>query len=239
MAECKLTYDGTFEGMLCVVLKAVSMRTVPRSIKTDYEIRDLPDRDSYLHIDSDYELADKLYRHLGKMSSPENQQIVMDYFLTSIPEKEKDLTVFIVKSLKYGAYIADDYSDEVVARMQFAIRNLYRESQSYLTSIRPVTIGNVHLGIIRPVNNILPVLRPDLNRKFGDDTMILDSRHNLVYINKFRRNNVIDVRNIGRGELTEEAMYRNLWPYFECDTDIKKKSAVSADSLCSLWSVVS
>ena len=62
------------------------------------------------------------------------------------------------KAIKYGAVIAEDYKDELMRRIQFAIRDLYREAQSIYNSINSVKIDNVTFSVINPRNNVLPVI---------------------------------------------------------------------------------
>ena len=101
------------------------------------------------------------------MASVDVQQMISDCFLTSLPNKERDIFLLICKALKSGASVAEDYQDEVVKRIHTAVTDLYREVQSYFSEITYTPVNNVSISVINPRNCILPVLGNSILKKDG------------------------------------------------------------------------
>ena len=175
------SYDGTFEGFLCVAVRCINMRLIPLEIKRrteDGSIQDL----QYNSIRTNKVIADKMYALIGKQGSREIQQMIYDLLLTCIPDKEIDTYIFICKILKFGAVVAEYREDEVVRRIHLAIQDLYREAQAELSRLDLVSIDGHQLAVINPRNNVLPVVKDAiLHRIDGDkDVDIYDKRHRLL-----------------------------------------------------------
>lgn len=207
-------YDGTIEGLLCVIIRCINMRIMPSAINVRHN-----HFDSGEYIKSDYVLADKMYRYIGAQSSVEIQQMIMDCFLTCLPDKEKAIYLMIYKALKFGAVIAERYDDELMRRIQLAIRDLYREGQYQLSNISMSRQDDVSVGIINPRNCVLPIIKEGIRSRLSTDKcLILDKRHNLAFVYSGRRNEMVDVSMMdisGREGLCSSYLYSAMWPYFE------------------------
>jgi len=231
------SYDGTFEGLLCVIVKCISLRVMPRNIKPDYMVVNTIHENTYLRVRSDYTIANKLYQLIGRASSAENQQMASDCFLTCMSDMEKELFLLVCKSLKYGAYIAEEHKDETMARIQVAIRNLYREEQAYFAGLDLTDTEEVSVAVINPVNCILPIMKYDLSRKYRDrNLLIYDKRHRKVFVKKKYTEDVFDVRMIQCTEINNtEDVLKYIWPYFSEEIRIRDRGDYKADSLTKLW----
>ena len=118
----KYTYDGTFEGYLCVVLAALRSGKVPVSIS---DRRTAGFTDDAINVTTSFKDAQYLYHMISVKSSAEVQQMTADYFLTDSTGLEINLYKMIFCSLKYGARVAEDYKSELMRGIQMAIRDLY------------------------------------------------------------------------------------------------------------------
>ena len=239
MRSDEFAYDGTIEGYLTVVGYCITNKIMPTKIVREHDAGIDIDFHEYVRPRPDYRVADAVYRLIGRRSSPEVQQMVNDIFLTSIPEMEIELFILICKAIKYGAVIAEDYEDPFIRRMQFAIRDLYREAQSTLNQLRMNKKGDLSYAMINPRNNVLPIITPGISKDPElDDILIYDKRHRLVFIRIRDREATVDTNRIPYKELrSNEDVYNSLWPYF-ADSDnfsinIGKKA--KADSLTRLW----
>ena len=230
-------YDGTIEGFLTVVAYCISNKIMPLHILNRTGLNDIPA--GYVNIRSNFDLADKTYRMIGRRSSPEVQQLIGDFFLTCVPEMEKDLFILVCKAIKYGAIIAEDYSDDLMRRVQFSIRDLYREAQSALNDIGMLRNRELSYAMIDPRNNVLPLISSKILKDPDyDDILIYDKRHMLVLVRIRDRDAIVDTRRISHTVLrTSDELYTKLWPYFHEEAGVTSytRSGKGADSLTRLW----
>lgn len=236
-------YDGTLEGFLSVMNYAIESKTMPTHICSEYLISGTINENKYIKISTDYKSADRLYRLIGRHSSPEVQQMLNDCFLTCLPDMEMDLFIMVCKAIKYGAVIAEDYSDTLMRRIQFAIRDLYREAQSTFNAINSVKIDNVTFSIINPRNNVLPVIGSSILKKEEyDDLLIYDKRHGIALLRIGDNATVLDLKRILISEINSVSDLRNkVWKYFTTTGNVPNRDVRSmrAESLSRLWYIAS
>lgn len=237
------TYDGTLEGFLCTTVRCINMRVMPLAITPVYEVNSEYSSPDYHHVTTNFDIADKFYRYIGDYSSVEVQQMILDCFLTALPNKERDLYFFICKALKYGASIAEKYDDGVMHRVQMGIRDLYREAQSSLSEITYTPVNDVSVSVINPRNKIIPIVRNIvLKNENIDDMMLYDKRHSILLMRKGDREQVIDTTPISKYDIsTPNKVYELMWNYFTEFDHIRNVSDLrghkSAGSLSRLWDV--
>ncbi len=235
----RFMYDGTIEGFLTVVKYCIDQKVMPRQIKPEAVVGRTAEYEQYKFIRSDYAVADKLYKFVGRRSSAEVQQMISDLFLTCIPNMEMDLFIMICKAIKYGAVIAEDYQDELMRRIQFSIRDMYREAASVLHGMNISRIDNVAFAVINPRNTVLPVIFKSILRdETYDDVLVYDKRHRMVLIRIDETDVILDltrVRNAEFGSIDE--LYKNLWPYFRSEHGAVTRQVhkEKADELSKLW----
>lgn len=233
-------YDGTIEGYLSVVGRCISDRVMPVRIVPEYRVNRDVDTD-LTYVYSDYGLADRIYKMIGRKSSPEVQQMVCDLFLTCLPDMEIDLFIFICKAIKYGARIADNFDDDLMKRVQFAIRDLYREAQSSTMNLSLRRKGDVFCSTIEPRNNILPVIRNKITSDPRyDDLIVFDRRHRLVLLRIGENMSLMDIKKLpdnGNGGFDDT--FGRMWLYFSDPANIPPRDigGRGADSLTRFWHI--
>lgn len=241
--KSKFSYDGTFEGFLSVVDYCIANKTMPSHIRTVYRVQETLSTNEYMRIPTNYSLADRIYRITGRHSSPEVQQMMSDCFLTCLTDMEMDLFMMICKAIKYGAVIAEDYKDELMQRIQFAIRDLYREAHSVISNMSVTRIDEVTFSMINPRNNVLPIIqRAILNNPEYDDFIVYDKRHNIALIRIGENYSIIDVKRIMSGEITTiDDLRLRIWTYFKETTNMPSRDVRTrrAESLTCLWYIAS
>ncbi|MCQ2466732.1 MAG: DUF4130 domain-containing protein [Clostridia bacterium] len=239
----KFSYDGTIEGFLSVFDYCIENKVMPVNIKPDYLVYGTIIEREYLRIPTNYQLADRMYRLVGRRSSPEVQQMMSDCFLTSLPDMEMDLFIMICKAIKYGAVIAEDYKDQLLHRIQFAIRDLYREAHSVVHAVNAVKIDDVSYAIINPRNNVLPIIEKSLLNNYDyDDFIVYDKRHHIALLRIDDRNSMVDIKRIMTCEVNSiEDLRSRIWVYFRETTNMPARDVrgMRADSLTRLWYIAS
>ena len=218
------TYDGTFEGLLCVLLRCISTRVIPKSIQPDYLFTDNDGEDQFTHVVTNDSLARKLYDYIGTFADVQVQQMVRDCFLTSLPNKEIDIYMLIRQALWRGNSVSDDFSNESLRRIQMAIRDLYRESQSIPYDINFSRFTNTDISIINPRNIVLPVMMDNVLKNTAiDDFLLYDRRHKLALLRRQDSDYIVDTSRIAtKTEINHDYVYNSLWKHFIKDGNIRR-----------------
>lgn len=240
----RFAYDGTFEGFLCMAIRCINMRSMPSEVTMDYMVVGTSRESDYQLIRTDRDIAGRFYNYIGKCSCPEVQQMALDCFLTGLPNKERDIISLIVKGIRFGATVAEDYSSETMRRIQTAIRDLYREAQSTMGTMSFDRIGDVDVSLVNPQNSIIPLVRKSvLNRTELDDFIVYDKRHLMTFIRCGDLNAVLDVSRIPipNPNMNHEAVYEYMWKYLintgEFSNPMLRR--VKADELTPMWYIAS
>lgn len=209
------SYDGTLEGYLSIIYHCIELQVAPKRMKSTRLIREFEAND-YEFIRTNYYDADRLYRHIGDISSVQVQQMILDSFLTNIPNKEMDIYYLICKAYREGAKVAGDYNDEVLHKLHIAIRDLYREAHFYILQMPIVHFEDVSLAMIEPRNFVLPIIFSNISdRPELDDFLIFDRRHNIGMIRHGEQSGIYDLSRLPCQVVTDsfENVYNTIWKY--------------------------
>lgn len=207
----RFSYDGTLEGFLCTALAILRGKTMPDEICPEYRTDIAAE---YVPVRTSISEAEYMYSLIGRRGSAEVQQMVSDLFLTNTPDMEKLLFEMIYLALRNGGKIAEDYSSDVMRRVQEAIRDLYREAQSVLVNVEFFRGAEASCAVIDPRNSVLPVIRKALlKREDLDDLIVFDKRHCLLLGRRGNSDMLSDIRRISvQMPDTGSDAYELLWP---------------------------
>ena len=207
----RFSYDGTLEGFLCTALAILRVKTMPDEICPEYRADIAAE---YVPVRTNVNEAEYMYSLIGRRGSAEVQQMVSDLFLTDTPGMEKLLFEMIYLALRDGGKIAEDYSSDVMRRVQEAIRDLYREAQSVLVNVEFFRGAEASCAVIDPRNSVLPVIRKALlKREDLDDLIVFDKRHCLLLGRRGNSDMLSDIRRISvQMPDTGSDAYELLWP---------------------------
>ena len=206
----EFTYDGSYEGFLCVAVKCINLRVFPQRV----EVADGVDG-SACHVRTNYEIAAKMHDFLSDRASVQLQQMVVDGFLTDMDDRERALIDLIARAVKFGACVADDYEHKNLRRIHEAILDLYREEQSFFVDLMPVEYKDAKTAVINPRNRVLPVMKNDIIRKTDfANLLIYDKRHNMVLFKKDEMDDIVDIRKIMLHDRDDvRNVYDSVWQY--------------------------
>lgn len=237
------TYDGTLEGLLSVYLKCIAMKVRPLDIKPEFMVKGKPFEERYLFVRTNAAQADRLYRYMGQCASAELQQMITDCFLTSLPRMELDLYELISRAIRFGACITEDYEDETMVRIQMAIRDLYRESQTIIQAMDFRREGEVSVLSLNPRNCVLPLIKNRiLNDPGYDDLLAYDRRHCLLLMRSGSEDDLLDIRRLPIPVVRDaHEVYETFWPYVTGGRDVNCRSISDrrrgADGLSPMWHI--
>ena len=234
------TYDGTLEGLLSVYLKCIAMKVRPLDIRPEFMVKGKPFEERYMYVRTNAAQADRLYRYMGQCASAELQQMILDCFLTSLPRMELDLYELIARGIRFGACVTEDYEDETMHRIQMAIRDLYRESQTIIGSLGFREEEGVAVTMLNPRNCVLPLIRKRLlNDPAYDDILAYDKRHYLLLMRNGSEDELLDIHRLPIPYVNDpREVYDTFWPYVTGDRSVNcRPVGRGADSLVPLWRI--
>jgi hypothetical protein len=235
------TYDGTIEGLLSVYLKCIAMKVRPLDIKPEFMVKGKPFEDRYLFVRTNVAQADRLYRYIGQCASAEIQQMMTDCFLTSLPRMELDLYELMSRAIRFGARISEDYDDETMHRIQMAIRDLYRESQTLIQAMDWRREGSVSVVSLNPRNCVLPLIKNRiLSDPEYDDILAYDQRHCLLLMRNGNEDDLLDIHRLPIPVVkNEHEVYETFWPYVTGGLEVQchRIGGKGADSLSPFWRI--
>lgn len=173
--QISFLYDGSFAGFLSCVAYSFQYKAYPFYFFTE----DKAAKQSLypLHrIGSDARRAQKTYTDLDTKLSPKAKQLMEYAFLTCLPRRERHIFDFIYANVYGGAQL--DPADERVRMLTRSAQQLMREADRLLAALGFSDYKGLFVAELRPKNRVLPLLRPQVCRRFeGQTCLIYDETH--------------------------------------------------------------
>ena len=155
-----------------------------------------------------------------------------------------DLYELVARGIRFGACVTEDYEDETMHRIQMAIRDLYRESQTLIEDMGFRKERGVAVTMLTPRNCVLPLLRRRImNNPEYDDILAFDKRHYLLLARNGSTDDLLDIRRLPVPPVKDpHEVYETFWPYVTGQMDIPCQKIINscgrgADSLDPLWRI--
>ena len=119
-------YDGSFAGFLCCVFAAYLHKEAPACFlgPEDGRFSLWPERE----IATEQARAKRVYQSLDKKIGVQGRQLVVNGFLTCLPEKELALWEFLRLGYERGPGVVRDLTDDRVNRLTRAVQHLTGEA---------------------------------------------------------------------------------------------------------------
>ncbi|MBO4579586.1 MAG: hypothetical protein J5715_05485 [Clostridiales bacterium] len=241
-------YDGTLEGLLCVIAFAVARRIKPDSIGARY-VLDGPSKPKIrpVYIRTDRDIADNFYRYIGHNAGPDCQQLVYDYFLTASDDVEPVIYNLICSSLREGRGIFEKRDDPGIRSVKRRVRDLYREAGDELQELMSVPVNDVQVAVTEPSGIVIPIIRQAvLEDVFDGDFLLYDRRHALLLMRAGSSVYSINVASDeiyknNRNEQDPYIIYELFWDRFISSEDRRRisyrKERLVSDGISGLWEI--
>lgn len=214
-------YDGTYAGFLCCVRDIYQYHEPPNLfLVPGEELENLYDQ---RYVETDQDLAQRVYRRLGQRLGPKGLMMVTQGFLTNLDHKERRLYELIDFGFQVGPGVEKHLENDHVLQVGKAIRHLQRECELLTGFVRFSDYGGLLVGEISPKNWVLPILRVHFCDRLAQEAFALfDKTHSQLLIHQPGPEN----RGRGRWNIMEaqdftvpppgqeERAYRDLWRRF-------------------------
>jgi len=207
-------YDGSFEGLLCCVFESYDKKEIPIDILSPERMQTTltPAR----MIVTDIGKSDRVLASIPAKIGPEALDLVQKAYLTCDEQKEITILRFLRKGFRQGAVIMDMLADDVVNRLNNAVRHLGREAHLLKGFVRFSVANGVLVAEIEPKNFVLPLLAPHFCERYpGERFLIYDKTHGMGLIYQPTEWAIFPIDSLEMPQPDEnEENYRELWRLF-------------------------
>lgn len=228
-------YDGSIEGFLNIVHRVYYTKIFPDIITKDYREKMF---DEVFYIESDYEIATKVFNGLKNKFEPLFLKKVFNIFLCDSEAFEIYLLRYIVIGFK-GNHNLHDIANGVVYYIEMLEKQLFKISHKYKGFIRFKELKTQELfALIEPKYNILPLISNHfVSRYKNQDFIIFDQKRSnaLLYIHK--ELSIQKISSIEKFYFSEdEQMYQKLWKDFFKSIAIEdRKNSKLQNNFVPIW----
>lgn len=221
MKDIVYEYDGSFEGFLCCVFESYTQKENPTGFLAGEESCTLFDT---RYVPTVKSRAQRVYRSFFKQSQLFGP-LLQRAWLTVLPERELRLFALIRGFYRTGPAYLQDLSDETVAAVRKAVRQLEGEAHQLRGFVRFSELGGVLGAEIEPKNRVLPLLRGHFCGRYRDETFfIYDRTHHEALLYAAHEARIVPLQHFQMAAPDrEEAAYRLLWKRFYDTISIRER----------------
>jgi len=207
-------YDGSFEGLLCCVFRAVYQREDPISILPRQQAQ--PTLLETVFVDTDTAKAKRVLDSIPKKLGQHALRIFKLCFLSDMQDKEVALLAFLRLGYQVGPEILKMLTDPRVYDVVISARAVSNEAHLLKGFTRFSEYGGTLVAEIEPRHLVLPILGKHFCARMpGESFLILDRTHHLALAHSGGHCTVVP---IDQAQLPpadrREQFYRQLWTRF-------------------------
>lgn len=168
------TYDGSFQGFLCVVFQAFQSQRWPISINAKHlQSPTLFTEDHYIETTDNQ--AERVWQGLIRKTSARNAQLMHVSFLSELPGTEMLLWRYLHKIFtKSEPNYYQNMLDEDVYQVWQTARKVHKEAHLFLGFVRfQQATDDLLFAPIEPDHNILHLLAPHFKKRFAQQSWVI------------------------------------------------------------------
>ena len=216
-------YDGSFEGLLCVVFESFHRRERPLLIFSQQE----PQETLYpvWEVETDMEAARKVEASIVSKISKYALRLVRLCYLASEAGRECWILDFLRLGYRMGSSVTNLLSHDLVMPIIKTARQVEREAMMYRNFARFSEYDGSLVARISPVHFVLPLIAPHFCDRFPSESfLIYDDIHQAALVYYKGKRDIVRMEQLTLPELSaEEALYRELWKRFYHSISIKER----------------
>lgn len=204
-------YDGTLDGFFCCVFESFQKKETPLGIHPLYAPQ--LTLGSVRSIHTDLKKARRVRRGVCQKLSREALRLMENVYLSFLEQKELYMLQFLQQGFSSGTDILRRLADDAVSTLLKAQQHLLNESHRYKQFIRFSASGQIMASVIRPRNQVLPLIAPHfIDRYSGEAFLIYDATHGMALVYRPGQAAIVPVDSfVMEAPDEEEQLYRDLW----------------------------
>lgn len=207
-------YDGSLNGFLCCVYRAIRRKEQPMMILQRDEMQSLLFAE--MQVQTEPDKARRVCDAIGAKISAEAMDFVRRSLLTALSGREIYLLAFLRRAFREGPQALDDMADPTVNRLRKAVYHLDHEAHLYCGFVRFQQSGGVLSAVIEPKNRVLTLMMDHFTNRFsGEAFLIYDKTHREALLHIRGQARVIPIEDFVQPAADEEeCAFQDLWRNF-------------------------
>lgn len=207
-------YDGSFEGLLCCVFRAVYQREDPLSITPENQAE--PTLLETVFVDTEPDKARRVLDSIPAKLGQDALRIIKLCFLSDLQDKEVALLAFLRLGYQVGPQILKMLTDQRVYDVVIAARAVSNEAHLLKGFTRFSQYGGTLVAEIEPRCQVLPILGKHFRARMpGESFLILDRTHHLALAHSGGHCTIVPLEQAQLPPADRrEQFYRQLWTRF-------------------------
>ena len=207
-------YDGSFEGLLCCVFRAVYQQENPISILPEDQAQ--PTLLETVFVDTDAIKAKRVLDSIPQKLGQQALRMVKLCFLSDMQDKEVALLAFLRLGYQVGPEILRMLTDPRVYDVVIAARAVSNEAHLLKGFTRFSEYGGTLVAEIEPRHQVLPILGKHFRARMpGESFLILDRTHHLALAHSGGQCSIVPMEQAQLPPADRrEQFYRQLWTRF-------------------------
>ena len=216
-------YDGTFDGFLCCVFRAIYEKEDPLAITPEEEAQ--ATLLETVLIDTQPDKAGRVQRSIPAKLGQDALRVVHLCFLSDLPDREVALLAFLRLGYRVGSAVLRMLTDERVYKVVTAARAVSGEAHLLKGFTRFSEYSGTLIAEIEPKNHVLPLLAQHFRARMpGESFFIFDRTHKLALAYSGGQSQIFpmtaaELPRPGR----QEQFYRQLWTRFYDTVSIESR----------------
>ncbi len=215
-------FDGSFDGLLCVVHAHFYDKLNPQNVLTADNVQDSLDTD-FITIETDFEKSLAVFNAIREKVSEIALERCYHASLSEIEAVYMAVYKYILHGFKIGRPIDDCLTVDYVAFVNECARKVYRESHLLKGFCRFVKASNFYYSYITPKYFVLPILAGHFSDRFKTQNWVIidKNRYKAAVYNQ----SVLEIHSYsGKLEISEDdSDYEGLWKIFTESIAIKDR----------------
>lgn len=153
-----LSFDGSYEGFLCIIHDHYYKKITPSSIQTDLALQQALDADEY-HVSTDYKKAYKVLQGIRSKISTQAENYLFHSFLSEDNDMYMDMFNYVKLGFKVGCKVDFYMQKDYVLNVHKMARYVAKEAHLLCGFSRFLETKNkVFYCEVTPINDVLPLL---------------------------------------------------------------------------------
>ena len=223
--ELAVTFDGSFEGFLCIIYAYYYDGIIPLYIQTDEDYQQALDVEEY-HVSTDLDKAMQVQLGIRNKISAQAEGYLAYNFLAEGNDKYMEMFRYILLGFKVGYKVDNHMQQDYVMGVQKRARYVGREAHLLFGFTRfAETKQGIFYSAISPINDVLELVAEHFRDRMMNQTWVVHDkkRHKAAVYdgNEYAIGDVPKSVNVEFGD--KEEFIQDLWAAFFESVTIKER----------------
>ena len=226
MSDYIITFDGTYEGFLCIVHAYYYDGIIPITISAGDEYQQALDAEEY-YISTDYHKAAQVQAGIRKKISAQADDYLTLAYYAEDDSRYMDMFRYVVLGFNAGAAVDNHMQQDYVLNVHKHARYVGREAHLLTGFCRfAETKTGVFYCEVSPVNNVLLILAEHFSDRMMNQAWVIhDTKRNRAALYNGSHYEITDVPRIEKLEYSDkESRIQDLWRTFFSAVSIKERA---------------